>query len=139
MIKISIPGQPIAKARPRFARRGKFVSTYSPQATEEGLWIMSAREQLKGRSILLNPLCVEMVFNVARPKSHYGKRGVKASAPGQPTGKPDISNMVKFAEDCLNECFIWPDDSCIVILKAQKRYCGTEGPSTEIEIKELLP
>jgi Holliday junction resolvase RusA-like endonuclease len=31
---ITIPGKPIAKKRPRFARRGKFVTTYNDQQTE---------------------------------------------------------------------------------------------------------
>ena len=131
MIKISIPGQPIAKARPRFARRGKFVSTYSPQATEEGLWILSAREQLKGKTIL-GALKMDVVFYVERPKSHYGKKGVKLSAPAHPTGKPDLSNYVKFAEDCLNECFFWEDDSYIIEINAKKLYSAT--PRTEIGI-----
>ena len=131
MVKISIPGKPIAKARPRFARRGKFVSAYSPQATEEGLWILSAREQLKGKTIL-GALKMDVVFYIDRPKSHYGKSGVKKSASVHPTGKPDLSNYVKFAEDCLNECFFWEDDSFIIEINAKKLYSAT--PRTEIEI-----
>jgi phage terminase large subunit GpA-like protein len=38
MINITIPGPPIAKKRPKFARRGKFVTTYNPQDSEEGRW-----------------------------------------------------------------------------------------------------
>ncbi|WP_338054164.1 RusA family crossover junction endodeoxyribonuclease [Schleiferilactobacillus perolens] len=30
MIRIEVPGDPVAQGRPRFARRGKFVSTYDP-------------------------------------------------------------------------------------------------------------
>ena len=135
-IQLSIPGKPIAKARPRFARRGKFVSTYSPQATEEGLWIMSAREQLKNRN-LSYPLLVEFIFCIERPKSHFGKHGVKASAPAMPTAKPDLSNYIKFAEDCLNECFVWPDDSYIVDIAAKKRYVSS-SPRTDITITEFL-
>ena len=49
MIKITIPGKPIAKARPRFYRRGKGVGVYSDQTTEEGRWIVLANSQIDGR------------------------------------------------------------------------------------------
>ena len=29
-IRVEVPGDPVAQGRPRFARRGKFVSTYDP-------------------------------------------------------------------------------------------------------------
>jgi Holliday junction resolvase RusA-like endonuclease len=138
-IHISIPGKPIAKARPRFARRGKFVTTYSPQATEEGLSILSAREQIKGRK-LTGPLCMDATFWIRRPKSHYNKSGLKKTAPEYPTGKPDLSNYVKYLEDILNECGIWDDDAQIVLIKAAKRYVlegkDVMNPHTEADISE---
>jgi hypothetical protein len=45
MITIEIPGKPIAKKRPRFARIGKFVQTYSDQKTEEGRFLWELRRQ----------------------------------------------------------------------------------------------
>ena len=133
-IQISIPGQPIAKARPRFARRGKFVTTYSPQATEEGLWIMSAREQIKRQGIFFDQaVYLDVTFYITRPKSHYGKKGLKPSAPELPTGKPDNSNLLKFCEDCLNECGVWGDDSQIIDVISRKRYANGP-PCTDILI-----
>ena len=135
-INISIPGQPIAKARPRFARRGKFVTTYSPQATEEGLWIMTAREQIQKAGVFFNgDIYLEVEFYLKRPKSHFNKKGIlKPSAPISPTGKPDLSNMLKFIEDVLNECFVWRDDSQIVGVEARKKYGAT--PITEVFISD---
>jgi Holliday junction resolvase RusA-like endonuclease len=59
-VEIRIPGKPIAKARPRFARRGKFVTTYSAQETEEGNFYMLAREQVKQK--MTGPLKVSIFF-----------------------------------------------------------------------------
>jgi hypothetical protein len=44
-ITMTIPGIPIAKKRPRFMRRGKFVQTYNCQESEEGrfMWQMKSR------------------------------------------------------------------------------------------------
>jgi Holliday junction resolvase RusA-like endonuclease len=135
-IHFTIQGNPIAKARPRFARRGNFVSAYSPQGTEEGLWILSAREHLKGQKVS-GPISMSIYFYLKRPKSHYNKKGLKPGAPEHPIGKPDLSNMVKFAEDCLNECFFWDDDSLIVETIACKRY-AVGLPYTNIVISELI-
>jgi Holliday junction resolvase RusA-like endonuclease len=33
MVTFMVEGTPVPKGRPRFARRGKFVSTYSPKTT----------------------------------------------------------------------------------------------------------
>ncbi len=33
MVNFMVEGTPVPKGRPRFARRGKFVSTYSPKTT----------------------------------------------------------------------------------------------------------
>jgi len=137
---LMIIGKPIAKNRPRFARRGGFVTTYSDQATEEGLWILQAREELKGAEVITGPVKISLEFFLQRPKSHYRKstQQLTRSAPHYPTGKPDLDNLVKFAQDCLNECFVWKDDSVIVEIYAKKRYCQpTIQPKTIILIEEL--
>ena len=53
-LSVSIPGQPVGKGRPRFARRGKFVATYTPKATEtwEGIATTCLRRAWAGRPVL---------------------------------------------------------------------------------------
>ena len=58
---IIIPGKPIAKKRPRFARRGKFVKTYSAQETEEGRTFLEIKSQWKQKPLDC-PVIVEMTF-----------------------------------------------------------------------------
>lgn len=136
MIEITIPGEPIAKKRPRFARRGKFVTTYNDQETEEGKFIAQVLHQIQGHKILDAPLSVDLFFFRSRPKAHYGTGRnagkLKASAPKWPTAKPDVDNYIKFTLDCLNE-ILWRDDALVVTTKAIKAYAET--PKTIIQVR----
>jgi Holliday junction resolvase RusA-like endonuclease len=132
---ITIPGKPIAKARPRFVRRGKFVATYNPQETEEGRWLLSARHQITGK--MDGPIAIKCVFYMPRPKGHYGtgknKNVLKSGAPKRHISKPDIDNLQKMVFDCLNQ-EAWTDDALICEVSARKEY--SVYPRTEIEIEE---
>jgi len=131
-MKIVINGTPIAQARPRFYRRGKFIGTYNSQETEAGKWLLLASQQITEK--LIGPLEMKCNFYFPRPKNHYGtgrnSGKLKASAPLAHTKKPDIDNLVKFALDCLNGV-AWNDDSQVVKIRAMKGYGRT--PRTELE------
>jgi Holliday junction resolvase RusA-like endonuclease len=133
-MNIVIEGAPIAKKRPRFARRGQFVQTYNDQETEEGKWLLLAKGQVK--DLFQGPLKVKMLFAMPRPKGHFGTgknaAKLKPSAPQQHTKKPDLDNLVKFAKDCLNGV-AWRDDSQVFELEARKIY--GDRPRTEIIIE----
>jgi len=136
-VEIRIPGKPIARARPRFARRGKFVTTYSAQETEESKFYMLAREQVKEK--MTGPLKVSIFLRFKRPKSHYGTgKNAGKLKPGSPpayehTSKPDVDNCAKFILDCLNE-LAWHDDTQVVSLQVTKMYWGYD--ETKIFIQE---
>lgn len=72
IITADIPGNPIAKKRPRFARRGKFVQVYNEHETEEGLFLARFMNTAKIEKPLIGPLQIECIFYIKRPKSHYG-------------------------------------------------------------------
>jgi len=133
VIEIIIPGKPIAKKRPRFARIGKGVRAYSAQETEEGRFLMHLMQQSK--QPLDGPLAVRMHFYVPRPKGHYGSGKntdkLKPSAPALPTTKPDLDNYVKFAWDCCNGV-VWRDDAQVVDEYSVKRY--SDEPRTVIQV-----
>jgi len=137
MIEITIPGKPVAKRRPRFARRGKFVTTYNDQETEEGRFLFEVQKQFKN-ALSDKPLIVVCVFEMPRPKNHYGTGRntgkLKEGSPKLHTKKPDIDNLIKFVLDCLNG-IAWKDDSQIVRIVAEKSY--SEKPSTLIQIVEV--
>lgn len=137
-ITIIIPGKPIAKKRPRFARRGKFVTTYNDQQTEEGKFIVLAREQFKEQYPYLfeGALSLECLFFFELPASakKYQKEEVNSGNELVHVKKPDLDNLVKFVKDCLNGQ-AWKDDSQVCLLEASKQY-GIEA-QTVITIKEL--
>ena len=137
-IQISIPGKPIAKKRPKFYRRGSFVGAYNAQETEEGKFQLLANSQIKLERPISNPICIDMLFYMLRPKSHFGtgrnKEILKKTAPYVHFSKPDIDNLEKMVYDCLNQ-MAWMDDSLIVESRAKKVY--SRNPRTEITIVEV--
>lgn len=139
---IVIHGKPIAKKRPRFARRGKFVVTYNDQQTEEGRALLSIREQMDNKTITAKPLVMRARFVFPRPKSHFGsgknQDRLKESAPIHHIVKPDVDNCLKFIMDiCTGE--VWQDDTQVFSIYAEKRYCGAnEQPRTEITLESIV-
>lgn len=137
-IKISIPGKPVAKKRPRFARRGKFVMAYNDQQTEEGRFLLELKQQWSGHPID-GPLDIEVWFFMPRPKCHFGtgkNAGIlKDSAPKYHTKKADIDNLLKFVFDCFNGV-VWNDDTQVVGCNAVKTY-AKGGAGTRIIVREI--
>lgn len=138
-IRLVIPGDPIEQKRARACIRGKRAAVYSTQQKEVRDFQVKALEQFRGKP-LTGPLAVMMFFYMKRPKSHYGTgrnaRALKKSAPKHHVKTPDSSNLVKFAEDCLNGC-VWKDDAQIVDSYGFKRYAEYGEPETIIDIREL--
>ncbi|WP_289020384.1 RusA family crossover junction endodeoxyribonuclease [Desulfobacter postgatei] len=138
-VEITIPGKPIAKMRPRFAKRGKFMQAYNAQETEEGKFIAQVLHQIgTGYKPIGGPVHVDFRFFMPRPKGHYGTGKnagkIKQSAPKWHTKKPDIDNLEKFVLDCLNE-IVFNDDAQIISTTAGKEYAET--PKTVIKIASL--
>ena len=78
-----IPGEPIAKARPRFVHKDKngkalpFVRTYSTQEDEEAAYRWEVIQYLtkSGTGLFIiedAPISITCSFFMKRPKSHYG-------------------------------------------------------------------
>jgi Holliday junction resolvase RusA-like endonuclease len=135
MIAIMVPGTPIAKKRPRFFRRGNFVGTYNPQETEEGRFLLLVKEQFN-RAPFDGPLRLSCGFYMPIPKStSKKKRYAMLNEEIRPDKKPDMSNLLKFVEDCLNE-IAWKDDSQIVSYGHMEKFYSEE-PRTYIQIEEI--
>lgn len=110
---------PVAKGRPKFARRGKFVATYTPAKTinfERALQSL-VRAQYK-QAPQEGALEVGIIFYIKRPKTCKNKL--------YPVVRPDIDNLLKAVLDSLNG-ILWVDDSQIVEIKAKKDYCNDRG------------
>lgn len=124
-VSFIIPGVPVGKGRPKFARRGAFVSTYTPEktATYENLVRVQAGSAMAGRSPIEGAVAVRIELYVVPPASWSKKK--QGSALAQvlyPTSKPDVDNVVKGIFDAMND-IVWKDDKQACELHVVKRYC----------------
>jgi crossover junction endodeoxyribonuclease RusA len=76
---------------------------------------------------------VTFEFLLPRPKSHFGKLGIRKSAPGYPRGRPDVLKLSRAVEDALSG-ICWKDDAQIVSEKLRKRYAFNESPGCWITV-----
>ncbi len=81
------------------------------------------------------PLKVEIVFRMARPAGHWGKTGLRGSAPAFPTTKPDLDKLTRATADSLKGT-VYDDDSRIVVLAVSKVYAqpGNEGATIVVSV-----
>ena len=114
-----IPGPPKGKGRPRFARRGKFVSTYTDDTTAryENLVILEFQRQCPGVK-LEGPLWIRIRSSFPVPASWSKKRKAETY---YHTGKPDADNILKIVCDSLNG-IAFSDDSIIARAEIIKHY-----------------
>lgn len=136
MIKFTVLGIPTGKGRPKFAKRGNFVQTYTPEKTTnyENLVKLSYQQSVDsalffGKDI---PLFVKLVCYFPIPKS-TGKKKAQDMLDGKisHTKKPDCDNVTKAVLDALNGIAFY-DDSQVTDLIVLKRY--SDKPRVEITI-----
>ena len=138
MVNFMVEGTPVPKGRPRFARRGKFVSTYSPKTTVdyESKVSDAAKLAMGSSEPLETPVAAYIYITLPIPAS-YSKKRTQACLSGQehPTKKSDIDNFCKAVFDGMNG-IVFADDSQVVALHAKKVY-GTIG-MVEVMVREDL-
>jgi Holliday junction resolvase RusA-like endonuclease len=116
-LTFTIPGAPRGKGRPRFARRGNFVRTYTDPATAsyENLIALAAKAEHGDNPPLDGPLAMTLLFVLPRPKSAPKRVTLPAS-------RPDLDNLVKAVLDGCNQAGVWSDDARVVEMFARKVY-----------------
>ena len=146
-----ILGEPQGKARPRFARRGNYVSTYTPSATQkyEDLVRYSALSARQRKGIN-KPISADISLGIRAyfkiPKTYSKKRKERClNGDERPSKKPDSDNIAKIILDGLNPkmkldhvqhktvCVhegLYRDDKQVVSLKVDKYY--SDKPRVEI-------
>lgn len=136
MIRLTIPGEPVAQGRPRFSRRGKYVSTYDPPKSRG---YKEYIKQIARQELHIEPLTGSIRINV---KVYIGiqKAGSKLTRRKKqdgiirPTVKPDTDNYYKAVSDALTG-ILWEDDNQIVEIHVGKWY--SDQPRVEIEVEEI--
>lgn len=121
-ITMTVYGTPAPQGSKRHVGGGIMVES----STKVGPWreaIVSEaiRTDIVGRK-LDGPLFVGVVFWLARPAGHFGKRGLLPSAPKHPSVKPDIDKLLRSTLDGLTQAGVIADDARIVFVEACKRY-----------------
>jgi len=120
--EVTIYGNPIAKKRPRFARRGKSTATYNAQETEEGRLYLELMQAWGQREPLSCPLAVQLLFGMPIPASTSAKkRFAMLKGDIRHAKKPDSDNLAKFILDVGNG-LLWVDDSLIDTLTVRRVY-----------------
>jgi Holliday junction resolvase RusA-like endonuclease len=136
-ISFIVPGEPVAKGRPRVSARNGVARMYTPKKTEnyENLVAMAAQQAMGNGIPLEGPLLLEVTANVSIPKSK-SKKVQEAMRKGsiRPTKRPDLDNYLKAVSDGCNSV-VYADDSQIVAIKASKFY--SDKPSLFVIISEL--
>lgn len=129
-----IPGTPVGKGRPKFARRGAFTVAYTPEKTAsyENLVKVKAEEAMTGKPVFDGAVEVSIRLFVTPPASWSQKRQREALAGAIfPTSKPDIDNVVKGIFDAMNE-IVWKDDKQAVDVRVVKRYGQVARAAVEV-------
>ena len=140
MYKFTIYGECVGKGRPKFARRGNFVRTYTPEATanyETLVRLSFIQENPNFKTIEKDiPLtCIITIYKGIPKSTSKKKKTMMLNGQIRPTSKPDIDNSVKSIFDALNGV-AYNDDSQIVELSVKKYY--SETPRVEVKIMETL-
>jgi len=144
----TIYGDPVAKGRPRFARRGKGVISYTPAKTQvfEAEAAALFVESWGDRPPLSRPCDLTVVSIFKRPERLRCKH--KRPCKCNPrrlahVSRPDLDNCVKAVCDALQRFTpdgraVLADDSLICSLHAVKVYCADtsedDKPRTEIRL-----
>jgi Holliday junction resolvase RusA-like endonuclease len=138
MVTFKVDADPVGKQRARYAKRGNFVQTYTPDKTRnyETLIRDSAIEAMGSSEPLETPVTLYLYIRAPIPKSLPKKR-IEACLNGleKPIKKPDASNVLKSVEDAMNGV-VYKDDSQIVNIHVSKVYSSVSG--IDVCIKECL-
>ena len=149
MIRIDVLGSPAPKGSNRAMVRGGravFVPGGSKvNAEKQRSFAAAIRERIAidmfdgaeatSPVFVDRPLAVAIVFRLARPGSHWNKRGcLRPSAPVAPAVKPDADKLARQALDVLTGS-VFDDDSRIVELLVRKEYAapGREGATIVVD------
>lgn len=138
VVKFIIYGEPKGKNRPRFARRGNFVTTYTDidTASYENLVKLEYKNQCGDVYFDSDKqLIVEIHCFFSRPKNIPKKKlQLYDENVIRPTKKPDTDNIAKIVLDSLNKV-AFDDDKQVVELKVYKWFAENE-PFVNVLIKE---
>jgi len=125
ILSLTIPMQPIPKARPRVI--GKCA--YTPKRTKDAESIIATHVQARyKKEILESPIGIRVVFVHARPKNLKGDHRIPKAT------RPDGDNLVKTVTDAI-EGIVYKNDGQICFWQMEDWYAASnEQPSISLEL-----
>lgn len=126
ILRFTVAGKPVGKARPRFTRRG---FAYTPEKTVryEAAVRAACMEAMRAQGVYKRvgvPLAIKCAFFFEPPKSWSKKRRTEAADLAPYDQKPDGDNLLKIVKDALNGV-AYDDDKRICSEIATKQYSGS--------------
>ena len=121
-----IPGEPIAKSRPRAYMREGHIYFYNEKNVTEYQKKVKSIAYFHIKEPSLRPISMMITFYIKRPKTVKRK---------YPTARPDLDNYEKTILDALNGVAYKDDAQVVIVLKAKKY--TEDDPHTEILLDEL--
>ena len=136
ILRFTVPGEPVAKGRPRFTGTGR---SYTPAKTKkfENLVRLAYSMQYPDRDPAEGAieLTVRAYFSI--PKSWSKKKQAEAATEQmKKISKPDLDNCLKAVQDGLNGV-AWKDDAQVADTHTSKRY--STRPRVDIIIETEDP
>ena len=155
MIRFEVLGEPAPKGSYRAINvRGRAIMVPSgddKRKAARATWDQSVREQARAATLaagydLQTPAFVDegvrvlLTFRLRRPKGHWGKHGVKPTAPPYPAVKPDVDKLERAILDALTG-IAYADDAQVCEVIKSKVYAspGDEGASITVEAMDYRP
>lgn len=129
MTTFTVPGVK-GKGRPRFARRGAHVATYTPDSTVAYEQAVQLAYKAAGGRLHDGAVAVRITAHQALPqRATKAQRAAAERGEIYPIRKPDLDNIVKIVLDALNGA-AYRDDTQVLQLDARKIYTAGESHIT---------
>jgi len=114
VVQFEVPGEPVAKARPRLGIKGH---TYTPEKTRQ------AEGRVQQHCFVANPR-LRPVEGLVCLKLRFHLGGL---------GRADLDNLIKLISDALNG-IAWGDDAQVTKLDAEMVSFFDPNPRSEVEV-----
>jgi len=132
----TIPGEPMGKQRPKFARAGQYTMTYTPTKTMnyetlvKEMYVISKGQYYENQQLKIN---VKAYFSIPKSKSKKVQEAMK-NGWIRPVKTPDCDNILKIICDALNG-IAYQDDKQIIEANISKWY--SDKPRVEVSLTEV--
>ena len=133
-VRLVIPGEPVAKGRPRLTKHGH---VYTPDKTVsyENLVRLSYMQSYPYANLMEGQLqaIIKAFMKIPKSATKHNQEGMEKNSI-RPTKRPDCDNIAKAVLDALNG-LAYRDDSQIVVCTIGKYY--SDIPRVEVDIRPL--